>query len=255
MGPGVGRCVGRVGPWAVAAAVAVGLTLVVAGSGHGAPASSGGASGGYRSPCATSAYKLDGPRRNQVFTWVLNVSTVPSYLDRAEAVRAIDRATDTIARARSDCPETRGLRAAVPRVIYAGPTQHQANVTPSSDCFPTDNTDGINVVSFGRLPEDVVAVTCTYTYRGDIWQSDIMLNNAPGLFTTNPDAPSCHVAYDLQAVMTHERGHTFGLGHVPEDQTTGALTMSSLMGRCDPSARTLGTGDVAGLARLYAPTR
>ncbi len=200
--------------------------------------------------CAQWAYTTRPSRQHHTFTWVLNVSSVPPYLDRAQAERAIDRATKTVAHARSNCLAA-PVGADLPRVIYAGRTTREANVTPEADCFPTGNSDGINVVSFGRLPQDVVAVTCSYTYRGDIWQSDMMLNDAPGVFTTTPNAASCRDSFDLQAVATHERGHSFGLGHVPESPATDSLTMSTMMGRCDTSGRTLGRGDVAGLNRMY----
>jgi predicted Zn-dependent protease len=47
--------------------------------------------------------------------------------------------------------------------------------------------------------------------------------------------------------MTHERGHTFGLGHA--DSTT--LTMSPNSNYCDNSGATLGLGDVRGLRQKY----
>ncbi|HLN79254.1 MAG TPA: hypothetical protein VK204_19580 [Nocardioidaceae bacterium] len=247
----MGRGVRRVGSWAAVMLAATGATFLINDDSDGTPTPP------YEAPhpdneCAT-AYTLDGPRQKDTFTWVMDVSSVPSYLDRAQVVRAVDRATRTVAEATSSCPGSNG-GARLPRVLFAGPTEHQANVTPASDCFPPDNTDGINVVSFGRLPADVVAVTCTYTYRGDIWQTDVMLNDGQGVFTTTPDDPACVDSFDLQSVMTHERGHSFGLGHVPVGPATGALTMSSMMARCDASARTLGAGDVAGLMQIYPPS-
>lgn len=201
--------------------------------------------------CGQVEYAVHSAHQAHPSTWVLNVSSIPSYLDREGAARAIERATRTIARARSSCAGPVAPTPLLPPVIYAGPTLRRANVTTEAECFPSGNTDGINVISFGPLPDDAVAVTCTYTYRGDIWQSDVMLNDHPGLFTLRPRSPSCEASYDLQAVMTHERGHSFGLAHVPESPHTAALTMSSAMGWCDPSGRSLGSGDLAGLSRLY----
>lgn len=200
--------------------------------------------------CAQTAYAVHDARIEHPFTWVLNESSIPAYLDHGGTLRAISDATATVALARSGCAGAADPAPVLPPVIYTGTTERQANVTGLAVCFPEANTDGINVVSFGPLPEDVVAVTCTYTDDGAIWQSDVMLNDAPGVFTLDP-GKACEGSYDLQAVMTHERGHTFGLAHVPERPGTDALTMSTMMGRCDPTARTLGTGDVLGLARLY----
>lgn len=200
--------------------------------------------------CDQTEYAVHSAHREHPFTWVVNESSIPAYLDREGTLRAINDATATVALTRSSCPMPPGDPPVLPRVIYAGPTERQANVTTAGTCFPDANTDGINVVSFGPLPDDVVAVTCTYSHDGDIWQSDVMLNDTPHLFTLTP-GHGCVDSYDLQAVMTHERGHSFGLAHVPETPHTDALTMSGAMGRCDPSARTLATGDVLGLSHLY----
>ncbi len=200
--------------------------------------------------CHQTAYAVHDASRQEPFTWVMNLSSVPAYLDPDETLRALSDATATVAHAHSRCPATRGVVPAVPPVIYAGTTERRANVTYDGLCFPERNTDGINVVSFGPLPDDVVAVTCTYVDGDEIWQSDVLLNDAPGIFTLDP-GEGCVDDYDLQAVMTHERGHSFGLAHVPERPGTDALTMSTAMGRCDTSARTLAPGDVLGLALLY----
>jgi hypothetical protein len=199
--------------------------------------------------CGQTAFDIRDSRQEHTFTWVMNLDSVPPHLDRGRALAAVRRATATVARARTPCPLVGG-DPALPRAIYSGPTGRHANVTSDEECFPAERSDGISVVSFGDLPDDVVAVTCTYSDRGDIWQSDVLLNDDPGVFTLDP-LDACADSYDLQAVMTHERGHSFGLGHVPE--TTGAdeLTMSSFMGRCDASARTLGAGDVLGLRQIY----
>lgn len=239
------------------AAALVGIAFLVNDTGGAA----GGAAGNVAGPvaegaalqgddCGQWAYAPKTSRQHQPFVYALNVSSIPAYLDRDDAIRAVRQAAVTVARARSRCPGT-GRAPAMPRVVYAGPTLRYANITPDTDCFPSRNSDGINVVSFGRIPYDVVAVTCSYTYRGDIWQSDVMLSDRPGVFTLTPDDGSCADSFDLQAVMTHERGHSFGLAHVPESLASDKLTMSSIMGACDASGRSLGAGDVAGLTALY----
>lgn len=48
--------------------------------------------------------------------------------------------------------------------------------------------------------------------------------------------------------MTHERGHTFGLGHVASGSL---LAMRPSFGYCDASGSTLGLGDVRGLRQKY----
>lgn len=201
--------------------------------------------------CTQSAYATHGTRQDHPFVWVLNVSSVPAYLDRAATVRAIRQATDTVAHARTPCHTPRRLAPRMPRAFYDGLTRRHANITPGAACVVPSNSDGINVVSFGPLPHGVVAVTCTYVDRREIWQSDIMFNDQPGLFTLHPDDGHCLHRYDLQGVATHERGHSFGLAHVTESSDSDELTMSSVLDTCDASARTLGRGDVAGLSRIY----
>ena len=203
--------------------------------------------------CAQVAGEIHDARQEDTFTWALNVASAPAHLDPERVARAVVRATDTVARGVSPCVGAPGPD--VPAVTPPGLTQRHANVTPEGLCFPDATSDGISVVSFGDLPGGVVSVSCTYADDGDIWQADVMLNDDPGLFTTEPRRPTCTTAYDLQAVVTHERGHSFGLADVAEGPRTDDLTMSAFIGRCDLSARTLGRGELDALARLYPAWR
>jgi hypothetical protein len=55
--------------------------------------------------------------------------------------------------------------------------------------------------------------------------------------------------------VTHERGHTFGLGHVSES-SHARLTMSYRSnGPCQGSERSLGLGDWKGLCGNYRDPR
>ena len=94
-------------------------------------------------------------------------------------------------------------------------------------------------------------MACTNYYAGGrATASDIRINTGPN-WTTAPTASSCKNRYDLESVLTHERGHTFGLGHVSES-THGNLTMSTRSnGPCQASERTPGRGDVLGLDGKY----
>lgn len=67
-------------------------------------------------------------------------------------------------------------------------------------------------------------------------------------FTTTP--VSCTSRWDVQAVLTHEFGHSVRLGHVSEVNYP-TMTMSPDIAKCSGTARTLGEGDVYGLPLLY----
>jgi hypothetical protein len=78
-----------------------------------------------------------------------------------------------------------------------------------------------------------------------------MIDKAHHNWTTRPKARSCKGKYDVESTVAHERGHTFGLGHVPESGH-GNLTMSDRSnGPCQLSERSLGRGDVRGLGEKY----
>jgi hypothetical protein len=51
--------------------------------------------------------------------------------------------------------------------------------------------------------------------------------------------------------MTHERGHTFGLGDVFESSHANLTISSASNGSCQILERTLGKGDAIGLNREY----
>jgi hypothetical protein len=115
--------------------------------------------------------------------------------------------------------------------------------------------DRKTVVSFGRLPKTALAVTCTVValengYDRVHW-SDIKINKTNFNWTTRPEARSCRGKYDLASTVTHERGHTFGLDDISES-SHAKLTMSETSnGPCQSSERSLGRGDVLGLASKY----
>jgi hypothetical protein len=104
------------------------------------------------------------------------------------------------------------------------------------------------VVGFRSLPVDVLARTCWWVRNGRIVEADIQINNRHAWALS---LSGCRFQPMLEAVMTHEVGHAFGLGHVSESRH-GRLTMSSrLDGPCNNQEATLGLGDMRGLEKLY----
>jgi len=190
--------------------------------------------------------------------WYFNPRTTPDELSRKGALRAIRNGTANILNMRNNC----GLGNVVPPEVsmaYDGSTRRHAQVGTGGGCGDNDRK---TVVSFGRLPRTALAVACTIfesTPEADglrrVHWSDIMINKANFNWTTRPEARSCRGKYDLASTVTHERGHTFGLGHVSES-SHGKLTMSERSnGPCQSSERSLGLGDWRGLCGKYKDER
>jgi hypothetical protein len=199
-------------------------------------------------PCADSAYTDNSWRVTSGLHYRFNPSTTPRGIAHLAARNAIRRAARNVADTRSSCH----LGDRVPAALnYDGGTSAVADIQDRS-CV---KSDGVSVVSFGDLPK-ALAKACTY-YKinasgyNEVGTSDIKLNRADFRWTVHPNSRSCKRSYDLEGVVTHERGHTLGLGHVPE-QSHGRLTMSPVInGPCQKSERTLGKGDVLGLEGKY----
>ena len=201
------------------------------------------------SECADRAFSRLSYRVEPGLRYFFNRATTPSELTPSAAEGALRRATANVANTRNACRLSDRVPAGM---TYAGATRATAGVTASGGCGRNDSSS--SVVSFGGLPSGTLAVTCTYydvvSGLDPVTASDIKVNTGP-TWTTNPTATSCRNRYDLESILTHERGHTFGLSHVAES-THRNLTMSTrINGRCQAAERALGRGDVLGLDGKY----
>lgn len=109
----------------------------------------------------------------------------------------------------------------------------------------------INVVGWRFLNDSgdgpdgagTLAVTCTW-HTGfplyEVTESDVVFDSDDPWFITGP--VGCGYTFDLESVMTHERGHTVGMKH-PDEDAHHWMTMSPLIDACDVSARTLALGE------------
>lgn len=202
-----------------------------------------------RSPdeCRDTAYQNNDWRVVESLGYRINHNSIPPELSRVTAEAAIRRAGSNVTGTDNGCK----MGDRVPAELnYNGDSEAQA-IGP----YGCVRGDGTNVVSFGDLEGGVLARTCIYFDVQDgpnrVTGSDIQVNKTDFRWTTRPRARSCKGHYDLEAVLTHERGHTFGLGHVLE-KSHRHMTMSTYInGACQMAERSLGRGDVRGLDRKY----
>lgn len=196
-------------------------------------------------PCADDAYVFNGWHWETKLRWYFHAGSTPSELTADAAESAIKAATSNITSSTNSCGMADEVGASHE---YLGRKSKVANISTGGNCL---SSDGYNMVSFGDLPQGVLATACVWFSNGVAKEGDVQLNKQDFTWTTNPGSAACSKRWSVKAVMTHERGHTFGLDHVGES-THGNLTMSpSINGPCQDSESTLGEGDVQGLRALY----
>lgn len=114
---------------------------------------------------------------------------------------------------------------------------------------PAPAGDGVNTVSWGNIdgPGGTVAMTSFsfWPHTKELVEFDLIFDIAEPWSTTGSPG-----AFDVQAVMTHELGHTLVLDDLrsPRD---GALTMHAYTWPGDVEKRDLGSGDVLGIRAIY----
>lgn len=188
------------------------------------------------SACADRSYSINGPRWTTAYRWHFRAGSTPAYLSRAAAESTVARAFGNIVDARNDCGRPDRVNATA---RYLGRT------TSAPSC---KRTDGRNVVGFRSLPDGVAARACWWTMGNRIVEADVQVSTDVR-WAISP--VGCVNELMLEAVMTHEAGHVFGMGHVGE-RRHGRLTMSTYVdGPCNNEESTLGLGDLRGLEALY----
>lgn len=179
------------------------------------------------------------------FNWYFSARSTPSGLKKRGVETALRNATRNIVRSLNSCDLADKVGATA---SYQGRVRRGLQIAPDGVC--KSSGDGRSVTSFGQLAEGTLGVACTW-FRGDgtATESDVRLNKAQKWAVRVTD--SCMDRWIIEAVTTHERGHTFGLGHVDEVMH-GNLTMSPrINGPCQKSEARLGRGDVLALRSLY----
>lgn len=131
---------------------------------------------------------------------------------------------------------------------YQGDTSKFANINSSGDCtsnFP----DGQNTLSWGPFSvSDILALTCWSANGAGLNQEvDTYLGSNVGMVDSLPS--NCSESYDVQTIMTHESGHTFGLQDL-YDYSQADQVMYGYISPCYIRHH-LGRGDYQGMSHLY----
>ena len=181
--------------------------------------------------------------------WYANQGSIPDNLSKVRAVAAMKQGGANIFKVKDSCGIPDRVRG---ELRYEGGTSRSVDINTDATC---NSSDGKSVIGFGDLPSSYTAYACVSSWIVDnapnrVAHSDIRLNKFDHAWTTSVGG-SCQGRYDVQSSITHERGHTFGLGEAPESNH-GNLTMSSQTnGPCQTSERSLGKGDARGLNSKY----
>lgn len=186
--------------------------------------------------CTSKANKQNEYRWSSTVQWYYNPSgTRTTYGD--DALRAAAAAwTGTI----TSCGTT--VTSSAQERFVREATQ-APNLTDKGGCA-TNN--GYSVMGWGTLPAGTLGVTCVwYDQNGVAREAD---QRYATRYSWSSTATCSGSRYDMQAVATHEWGHLYGLGHVTSG--TGQV-MEPSGGTCATGSRTLGLGDMTGIAAKY----
>ena len=190
-----------------------------------------------------------GARLYRNLRWNFNSGSTPPGMSVSLVEQQIVLAGANIAHVDNPCGVADGVGVGM---TYEGRTDRSVDMSASGDCLRRDD---YSVVGFGHLRAGWLAYHCaTFVVRegqDEVVVSDIRMNKGDGVHWTTKITDSCQNKVDVQGVMTHERGHTFGMKHVQEEEHP-YLTMSELInGYCSAAERSLGRGDALGLNEKY----
>jgi hypothetical protein len=209
---------------------------------------------GGQPACSDTAFTDYGVKQSDSHLWYYNRATDPALGTAAAAyheqgiVQSVANLLDGV----NDCGLAPGFRASQ---AYLGETTARSNISADATCL---GMDGRNVVDWGSVNStNALGLTCRYDVLLDlpgydeILEADIKIDNNPS-YLAAPPTSSCSNSYDVMALMTHEWGHAFGLGHTPEPAADHRQqTMNPYLTPCSTFQRTLGRGDWTAMTAVY----
>jgi len=192
--------------------------------------------------CSDDTYTLDSSAWDGAYQWHFQESSVPPELDANDVLAVVRRSVSNITDAVNDCGLPDNVDA---EAEYVG-------TTTNAPCVG-DFADGQSVIGFGIVPSDLppltVAAECPYGPPTAVVEADILISLD---INWSLSEGSCVGSQELlEATLTHEFGHVFGLGHVSERRHPDLTMSTASNGPCHAEEITLGLGDVLGLEELY----
>jgi len=199
--------------------------------------------------CDDDAYNQKRYKFMATFQWKFNAGSTPSEV-------IADNAEDKIREAGGNITNPTGCGLAdniSASISYTGRTSLGVQINNNATC--QDDGNGTSSVGFGTLPQGTLGYSCVWDrLLGRPWwtaeEADVRLNSTEHQWVANL-GPNCSGKWSIEGVMTHERGHSFGLGHVSEENHKWLTMSTKINGTCQNREATLGLGDVRGLEEKY----
>ncbi|WP_207934640.1 matrixin family metalloprotease [Actinomadura sp. KC06] len=202
-------------------------------------------SGGPQDPCEDGTHRPEPSKwpKGHTVEWRYHAGT--TGLPRSSVAKGVAN----MALANTDC--TGGGRFTPPPDIgerYSGESAGGPNVTTDATCGERDRVNTFGGKAMTGAEGDVLAATCIWFIGARTIETDMALQEHGKRWWT--DGTCMPGSYSVEAVVTHEAGHVFGLAHV-EGADHAKLTMAPVVAACDNGPATLGKGDYDGLIDLY----
>ncbi|MDQ3554712.1 MAG: hypothetical protein M3395_09945, partial [Chloroflexota bacterium] len=192
---------------------------------------------GGSSECSDGAYSRFSFRMPHL-EWRYASGTTPSkFRNRTDGtkqvINALKRANRNVTGARNLCGRSDRISA---QGTYLGTTKLSPNISSSGSCT---GGDGHSVIGWGSLPSGSIAMACVSGISGGVaYEGDIRINWNKAYETKKR---YCSGELLIEAAMTHEFGHLYGMAHV-SSYSSPHLTMQPRVGYCSMGHARLGLG-------------
>lgn len=179
--------------------------------------------------------------------WWFKAASTPTELTQGQAEGAIVASLENIGSGHNECGRPDAIDTTV---AYSGRTAVGPTMLRGANSLICDNTrsDGMNVVGFAAR-NGVTANTCLKSDGTNLVEVDIALDKEVRKWYVQGVTPCGGDKKSVEATLTHELGHGYGLDHVAG---SAELTMSDNgIPNCQNTESTLGLGDLLGLESQY----